>query len=180
MDPNPAFRNMPVPGANDGASGVAVLMEASRSLSTSPPPVTIEILLFDGEDYGMKDDQWCLGSKRFANRIKSSDYNYAILLDMIGKKDLQVPMEINSLTRAPQLTVRIFSIAEELGLKAFVKKKGIAIYDDHIPLLDKGIPAVDLIDFDYEYWHTVEDTPDKCSAESLEQIGTLILHLMYE
>jgi hypothetical protein len=180
MDPNPAFRNMPVPGANDGASGVAVLMEACHSLSVTAPPVTIEIIFFDGEDYGMNDDQWCLGSKRFASRIKGSDYNYAVLLDMIGKKDLRVPMELNSLNRAPQLTTRIFSSAEELGLKAFVSKKGISIYDDHIPLLDKNIPAVDLIDLDYKYWHTIEDTPDKCSPESLRQVGKLVLHLMYE
>ncbi|MBL8026407.1 MAG: M28 family peptidase [Fibrobacteres bacterium] len=180
QDPNPNMRNTPVTGANDGASGVAVLMETCRLLSQSTPPVTIEILLFDGEDYGMNDDQWCLGSKRFAERIKKSDYNFAILLDMIGDKDLSIPMEMNSLNLAPQLTMRIFETAVKLNLPAFKKQNGIAIYDDHMPLLEKGIPSVDLIDFDYRYWHTTADTPDKCSKESLGQVGKLIVQLMYE
>ncbi len=179
-DPNPLFRNEGVPGANDGASGVAVLMEVCHSLAAKPPPVTIEIVFFDGEDYGMNDDQWCIGSKHFAKNVNPSEYSYAILLDMIGDSDLRIPMELNSLRRAPQLTNRVFDIAEKLGLKAFVKEKGLAIYDDHIPLLDRGIPTIDLIDFDYPYWHTVSDTPDKCSPQSLREVGLLVLHLAYE
>lgn len=181
-DKNPLFRAMPVPGANDGASGVAVLMELCMAFSEKPPVKSVEIVLFDGEDYGSpgREHQWCLGSKRFASRANPKDYLYAVLLDMVGDKNLLIPMEPLSMERAPAVVQKVFDTARLLNLSAFSPRPGPGVYDDHIPLLDRGIPAVDLIDFDYPAWHTTADTPDQCSPKSLESVGRLLIHLAYE
>lgn len=177
---DPRLRTMPVPGANDGASGTAVLMELCRLLSDKPPPVSVEIVFFDGEDYGQdRDEYWCQGSKHFAERARPADYAFAVLLDMVGDRDLTIKKEGNSLQRNPMLVDRLWRAASRLSLPAFLPEEGPFIYDDHIPLLEKGIPSVDLIDFDYPYWHTTADTPDKCSAASLSQTGRLLMDLIY-
>ena len=176
----PGRRNLPIPGANDGGSGVAVLMELCHSLSKKAPGRSVEIVFFDGEDYGFQgDDNWCLGSKHFAQQANPKDYAFAILLDMVGDKDLHFLREGNSLKQAPQIMERIWKSAEQLQLPAFSTENGPYIYDDHIPLQKIGIPAVDLIDFDYPYWHTLSDTPDKCSDKSLSQVGQLLIELIY-
>ncbi len=171
----------PIPGANDGASGTAILLELCNAFSSSPPLKTVEIILFDGEDYGIGgNSDWCLGSKHFAANAKPEIYAYAILLDMVGDKDLSISREANSEQSSPWLTNKIWTIAQNLKIEAFSDKIGPSIYDDHIPLIQKGIPAVDIIDFDYPYWHTLSDTPDKCSAKSLKAVGDVLLKLMYE
>ena len=98
---------------------------------------------------------------------------------MIGDKDLEIKMEAYSIQAAPELVEEIFSIAEKLGVKAFAKKPGPAIIDDHVPFLQVGINAIDLIDFDYPYWHTLHDTPDKCSPASLEAVGKVLIHYIW-
>jgi glutaminyl-peptide cyclotransferase len=182
-DSDPKNRNKPVLGANDGASGVAVLLEIARILKQVPLPRGVDIVLFDGEDSGTegRNESWCLGSRYFAQN-KRSDYNprYGILLDMIGDKDLYLPIERNSQKYAPELVHRVWTKAEELGLPAFDRFLGSEMIDDHLELLNVGIPVIDIIDFDYPYWHTLQDTEDKCSPESLGIIGTLLLHLIYE
>jgi hypothetical protein len=186
-DSNPAKQNTPPLGANDGASGVAVLLEVARILKQHPPPIGVDIVLFDGEDMGQSGtlDTWCLGSKHFA-RTKSPGFNprFAINIDMIGDKNLSIPREEYSDRYAPEVMNLVYSTARRLNLPQFSDKPGRPTYDDHIPLNEAGIRAVDLIDFDYpdatnRYWHTSEDTPDKCSAESLGAVGTVLLHVVY-
>ncbi len=180
-DPDTANWIQPVPGANDGASGVAVLLEIASILAKEEPVAGVDIVFFDGEDSGDygSDKGWLLGSRHFA-KVMSSTYRpgYAILLDMIGDKDLTLSTEINSISSAPQLWNSIVSHCKSLSIG--VSDEKIGILDDHVPLIERGIRSVDLIDFDYPYWHTVSDTPDKCSAESLGKIGELVLRILFE
>ncbi len=182
-DPDPRNRRKPVPGANDGASGVAVLLEVARILKHHPPARGVDIVFFDGEDNGVETqfDTWCIGSRYFASR-RRPDYrpSWAVLLDMIGDKDLTLPVENNSRKYAPQVVEKIWGKARELGLPVFEQRIGYEVVDDHLELLKVGIPAVDIIDLDYPYWHTAQDTEDKCSPESLWVVGTLLLNLVYE
>ena len=180
-DPDPANRDKPILGANDGASGVAVLLEIARLLGQSEPPVGVDIVLFDGEDYGREGvaEDFCLGSSYFARRLRGYRPSAAIVIDMIGDRDLEIPMEGYSRAASPALLSELFGIADELGYSQFKDRRFGAIIDDHLPLIQAGINAVDLIDFEYEYWHTVEDTPDKCSPESLEAVGDVLMHYIW-
>jgi glutaminyl-peptide cyclotransferase len=180
-DPDLTNRSRPIPGANDGASGVAVLMELCNLFSKKPPSSSVEIVLFDGEDIGKdRNNEWCQGSKRFASKADPKNYFYAVLLDMIGDKDLEIKREGNSQVNAPWLLDRIWAAAKEIRADAFTEKMGPGIYDDHIPLIEKGIPSADIIDFDYPAWHTLSDLPEKCSAQSLQTIGNVLVKLAYE
>lgn len=173
---------MPVQGANDGASGVAVLLEIARVLKNNPPPIGVDIIFFDGEDYGLSGDleNFCIGSKHFAKN-KPPNYNpqFGILLDMVGDKDLQIYKEGNSVRYAPDVVNYVWGIARELGIHEFKDEIKYDVYDDHIPLNEVGIRTINIIDFDYPYWHTTEDTPDKCSPESLDKVGTVVLNVIY-
>jgi hypothetical protein len=180
QDRDPSNHSKPVPGANDSASGVAVLLEIARILKDHEPPVGVDIVFFDGEDGGEygDNDTWLLGSRFFAKNMPSSFHPYyAILLDMIGDKDLSLSQDHYSLESAPFLVSRIKKYCGTIGIPITPGITGII--DDHIPLIERGIPSVDLIDFNYPSWHTVSDTPDKCSAESLGKIGTLVLSMVY-
>jgi glutaminyl-peptide cyclotransferase len=181
-DPDPENRDKPILGANDGASGVAVLLEVARLLNSVPPPRGVDIVLFDGEDSGEEGSMegWCIGSRHFAES-KRGVYRpvHAVLLDMVGDKDLDIYVEKHSQVHASRTVAKLWHIAEELGKKAFHRQAKYTVYDDHVPLIENGIPCADVIDFDYPFWHTVEDTPDKCSPESLETVGEVILHLIY-
>lgn len=187
MDANQKNHSKPIPGANDGASGVALLLEIANHLHSSPPPQAVDIVLFDAEDVGQTGDSesFAQGSQFFAkNPPSSTSYRFAVNLDMIGDKNLEIQRENNSETNAPGLTDRIFTTARLLGIRQFVDEHVGGIYDDHMPLNKAGIPAVDLIDFNYpdesnRYWHTMEDTTDKCSPESLEAVGTVLLNILY-
>lgn len=178
-DPDPKKRDTPIMGANDGASGVAVLLELARIMQLNPPKNEIIIVLFDGEDYGRDISEMFIGSKFFSENMGEWQPDYGILLDMIGDKDLRLPIERNSYLAAPELTKLVWQKARDLGLDAFVPRLGPSILDDHISLIKVGVPCIDLIDFDYPYWHTTKDTPDKCSAESLETVGRLMVALIY-
>jgi len=172
-DPNPENQLLPVPGANDGASGVAVLLELARVL-----PLDLEknvwMVFFDAEDQGQIDNwDWILGSRSFVNSLQGSP-DYVILLDMIGDADLNIYFERNS---SDELQQEVWEIASELGYSEFfIPEYKYSILDDHIPFVEKGITAIDIIDFDYPYWHTIQDTIDKVSPESLEAIGRTIFH----
>ena len=172
----------PVPGANDGASGVAILLEIARILKDNPPPIGVDVVFFDGEDLGASGDleNFCIGSKYFAkNKPKNYVPQFGILLDMVGDKDLEIYKEENSMRYAPDVVNYVWSIARELGFSEFKESVKHSVYDDHIPLNEAGIRTIDIIDFDYPYWHTTEDTPDKCSPESLKKVGTVILNVIY-
>ncbi|GIX08184.1 MAG: hypothetical protein KatS3mg115_2587 [Candidatus Poribacteria bacterium] len=177
-DPQRAVR--PIPGANDGASGVAVLLEVARHLAQTPPPVPVWIVLFDGEDWGETPAEMFLGSRHFAQTLPAEGRpRYGILLDMVGDADLRIPIEPHSYQAAPELIERIWRTAEALGVRAFVREFGPPVLDDHLPLIAAGVPTVNLIDFDYPYWHTLEDTPERCSPESLEAVGNVVLSFLY-
>lgn len=180
-DPDPGSRGTPIPGANDGASGVAVLLEIARLLGRREPPVGVDIVLFDGEDSGETGVAagFCLGSTHFARNLKGYRPFAAIVVDMIGDRDLDIPMEGYSRAAAPALLDELYEIAAELGYGQFRRERGPAIVDDHLPLIQAGLSAVDLIDFDYAWWHTLEDTPDKCDPRSLEAVGRVLVEFLW-
>jgi len=173
----------PIPGANDGGSGVAVLLAMVRILKEHPlSTIGVDLLFFDGEDYGKEGDTqyYLLGSKQYAAAHPRYRPRALILLDMVAGKNLSIPMERNGLQRAQQLSFLVFSKAASLGLSAFVSVPGQAILDDHIPFLLNGVESIDLIDLDYRQWHTLQDDLPACSAASLQQVGDLLVALLYE
>ncbi len=171
-DPNPDNRGQPVPGANDGASGVAVLLELARSLDPNLLRHEVWLVFFDAEDNGRIDGwDWVVGSRYMADNLTVTP-EFVIVLDMVGDADQQFYYERNS---DPRLSERIWSLAASLGYRSiFIPQFRHNVLDDHIPFAQKGIPAVDIIDFDYPYWHTVQDTPDKVSPTSLQRIGRVL------
>jgi hypothetical protein len=186
-DPDPANRHRPIVGANDGASGVGVLLEMARLLKERPPAVSVDIVLFDLEDMGTDSalvdprsrDPFCIGSRHFATSNPSYRPLFGILLDMVGKRDLRIRKEAHSLAHAPQIVEKVWAAARRLGATAFLDERGPAVEDDHLPFLQRGIPVIDLIDLDYPFWHTLQDTPDKCSPESLQQVGDVLVEVIY-
>lgn len=178
-----AERELAVPGANDGGSGVAILLELADIMSQTPPPGAVDILLVDGEDYGdfsLGKDVF-LGSRYFARNLPAGyDIEYGVLLDMVGDRDLEIFVEGNSNRLAPGAVDRVWNVAQRLGFgDIFQREVRHTINDDHIALNAAGIPTVNVIDFDYPYWHTAEDTPDKVSASSLGAVGTVMTRLVY-
>jgi len=186
-DPDTEKRNNPIIGANDGASGVAVNLELARILNASPPPIGITLVLFDGEDMGRSGTpkSYAQGSLAFAKDLPIEKPDEAIILDMIGDAELHIPIERNSYRQNRQLVKKLWSLAKVLSLDAFESRIVYTLYDDHVPLwAEAKIPAVDIIDFNYpnsyaNYWHTTQDLPENCSAESLGQVGTLLVHYIY-
>jgi Zn-dependent M28 family amino/carboxypeptidase len=181
-------RKLPIPGANDGASGTAVLLELARVFAADRPKVGVVMVFFDGEDYGPGADAMFLGAKHYAAEAakgltwpKREHISYGILLDMVGDKDLRIPQEQKSLDAAPEVMNKIWSTAASLGYdKTFPAVPGDAIGDDHIPLIGAGIKCVDIIDFEYGPWHTLDDTPDKCAAQSLKKVGDVVAAVVYK
>lgn len=181
-DPESSKHQQPVLGANDGASGVAVLLTLAEIIENHPPSMGVDIILFDGEDYGDYDipDQWLLGSKYFTSSIGSYRPQYVLLVDMVAGADLNIHKDYYSATYAGWLTNRIWRAAELEEASNFFPDVLHSAYDDHVPFLEIGIPAAVIIDLDYEWWHTVSDTPENCSAESLEEVGRVLLRLLYD
>ncbi len=166
-DPDPTNHSKPVPGANDGGSGVAVLLELARTLPEDTPPTWL--VFFDAEDNGnIEGWDWILGSSEFVQNNPLQP-RAVIIVDMIGDADLNIYKERNS---NPALTDQIWETAKTLGYESkFIPEYKHSMLDDHTPFLQAGMPAIDIIDFDYPYWHTIQDTPDKVSAESLQAVG---------
>jgi glutaminyl-peptide cyclotransferase len=175
-DPNTRLRTRPVPGANDGASGVAVLLELSRSLDKAKLKNEVWLAFFDAEDNGRLNGwPFSVGAEHMAQSLTSKP-GYVVIADMIGDKDLNIYKEQNS---TPELVERIWQIAADLGYKDwFIPQYKYSMTDDHTPFLQAGIPAIDLIDFDYPYWHTTQDTADKIAPESLQRVGRVIEALL--
>jgi Zn-dependent M28 family amino/carboxypeptidase len=171
-EPNPQNHDQPVPGANDGASGVAVLLELARAMPAEGIPTWL--VFFDTEDNGRIDGwDWILGSRAFVKQNPALTPRAVVIVDMVGDADLNLYLESNS---TPAIRDEIWTVASELGHgKVFIQEEKYSMLDDHTPFLEAGLPAVDIIDFDYPYWHTLEDTPDKISAASLEAVGSTLL-----
>jgi hypothetical protein len=186
---DPLRRQKPILGANDGASGVAVLLELARAFHAKQPAIGVVMAFFDGEDYGKTSADMFIGSKEFAEHWKSAvrpqgreiTYDYGILLDMVGDSDLQICKERFSAQAAPKVVEKVWSAARRTGHgDVFLDEVRYMIDDDHLPLLAAGIKCIDVIDFDYAYWHTLDDTPDKCSPKSLQAVGEVALKVIYE
>jgi len=169
-DPDPMNIFEPVPGANDGASGVAVLLELARVLPNDSVPTWL--VFFDAEDNGRIENwDWILGSQAFVAELNARP-KAVVIVDMIGDADLNIYIERNS---DQDLVDEIWSVAATLGYEqTFISEPKYSLIDDHMPFLQAGIPAIDIIDFDYPYWHTTQDTADKVSAESLGIVGTTL------
>jgi Zn-dependent M28 family amino/carboxypeptidase len=172
LDPDPAKRKEPVPGANDAASGVAVLLELARVL---PKDLRKQVWLvfFDAEDQGnIQGQDWILGSRAFVEQL-SVIPDKVVIVDMIGDSNLKIYFEDTS---NQELARQIWDQAAKAGFEAqFIKENKYQILDDHIPFVQRGIDASVIIDFDYPYWHTTSDTPDKVSAHSLRAVGETLL-----
>jgi glutaminyl-peptide cyclotransferase len=170
----------PFVSANDGGTGVALLMELAHHVKDLDTSVGIDFVLFDGEEYVFdRDDTYFFGSKHFAKEYakikRKTTYTGAILLDMIGGKSAKFPVEQNSALKAGKLTKEVWSIAAELKCDRFKNEYSrTEILDDHIPLNAGGIPAIDIIDFDYPHWHKLTDVPKNCSAEPMEQVAKVL------
>ena len=184
MEPDSARRNEPIPGANDGASGTALLLHLAELLDASTPPVGVDLLLVDGEDY--LPGEMYLGAKHFAAGVAASGYRprYGVLVDMIADADPVYPVEAYSAEHAPDVIRRVYALAHELGYGThFPLVQGGGILDDHIPLNEAGIPTIDIIDFQYgpgnSLWHTHADDMSAVSVRGLEAVGTVLTELVY-
>lgn len=197
-DPNPTNHNTPVLGANDGASGVGVLLEVARNIQQKSPNLGIDIIFFDAEDYGPGEkhdapdgDWWCLGSQYWAKNPHKTDYTarFGILLDMVGAPNAVFRKEVFSNRYAGDVVGKIWGTAQQLGYGSyFPNKMGGAITDDHIPVNeDRGIPSVDIIQYDSStnsgfgsYWHTVNDDMSSINKETLKAVGQTVLEVIYK
>lgn len=183
-DPDPDMRHTPVDGANDGASGVGVILELARLLGSEAPGCGVDILFADAEDWGSDgdDESWAMGTRYFVNNPPVKGYvpDEAILLDMVGAPDAVFPMEMFSQQNAPALLSRVWATASSLGLgERFVSRPGGAINDDHVELLKEGIPAIDIIDLRAQggfnsRWHTASDNMEGISPATLGEVGRVV------
>jgi len=175
-------QRMPVPGANDGASGVAVLLGVADALKAKPATVGVDLLFVDGEDFGDFNDstETLIGARYFAKHLPPGYTTlFGVLFDMVGDKDLQFQQEGYSMANAPEVVQRVWQTAERLGYSGvFQARAGQTLIDDHVPLQQAGIRAIDVIDFDFPYHHTTEDTIDKVSAASLQIVGDVAVALV--
>ncbi len=191
-DPDSSRRHEPILGANDGASGVAVLLELARIFRQRPPPVGVDIILFDIEDYGERNfelfpdslNPYCVGSDYFARNNSTYFPEWAVNLDMVGDAQLDLPIEHYSYQNYKNVVNKVWDAAKDLKKPAFRVAIEEAIFDDHIALQKIGIPAINIIDFNYpddshRYWHSLQDTPDKCSGESLKQVGDVLIDVIF-
>lgn len=201
-DPDPANRDKPVPGANDGASGVAVLLEIARALVASPPPRPVILAMLDAEDSGKSGSGlpylgFCIGAKYLGEHwpVDLAKPAEGVLLDLVGGDNvpnprlpprfggndvLDFPEEQNSLGFNQPLVAKVWEIANRRGHTAFKQAEGNNVIDDHVPLNELGnIKVIDIIDFPPPEWHTIDDTPEHCSADALNQSGDTLLALIY-
>ncbi|HNY02188.1 MAG TPA: M28 family peptidase [Bacteroidales bacterium] len=198
-DPNPANHRKPVDAANDGASGVGVLMEMARQFSLKPPPIGVDIILLDVEDYGPPQDEnisqsedfWGQGAQYWAKNphVKNYTARYGILLDMVGAPNATFLMEKVSMDYASDILKLVWSAAGRVGYSSyFLYQEGGYITDDHVPINKiRNIPTIDIIHLDrnsetgfYPYWHTTGDTFDKLDKNTLKAVGQTLLTVVFE
>jgi Zn-dependent M28 family amino/carboxypeptidase len=194
-DPNPANHKQPVMGANDGASGVGILLEMARQMGIKKPNIGVDIIFFDAEDYGSPssnggqntEDTWCLGTQYWAKNPHIPGYKakYGILLDMVGAPQATFPKEQISQGYAADIVDKVWSQAKSLGFNQyFVDQAGGAITDDHVYVNQlAGIPSIDIIHYSNtgfgSYWHTIGDTMDKVDKNTLNAVGSTLMHVVY-
>lgn len=184
---DPADRSRPIPGANDGGSSAAVILALADVLNAEPPPIGVDLLLTDGEDWGHDPDTFVtfipdmlLGARHFAAN-EGATYRplFGILVDLVGEDGAEFPREANSEQLAPEVVDRVWAAAADLGYGAmFPDRVGRPVTDDHLLLNQAGIRTIDIIDFEYPFWHTLEDTPDKLSAATLQAVGDVLLEVI--
>lgn len=190
-DSDEAKHTEPVDGANDGASGVGVLLEIARQLGMNAPSKGIDILFVDAEDWGDSgvSDSWALGAQYFVANPPVAGYSAdkAILLDMVGGKDAKFYREYFSESAAPDLNDDLWQTAGRLGHgERFINRIGTAVTDDHVELIKAGIPAVDIIEYNpggsgfNEHWHTSHDNMEGISAETLGMVGETVMTYVRE
>lgn len=187
-DPNPLVaRSGKFIGANDGGSGVALLMELAHVMPSLSPTYGVDFVFFDGEELvygdGPRDGEYFLGSTYFAKQYRDNPpahrYVCGVLLDMIGDKTLTIFQEVNSWNMARAVTESVWAAAERVGVKEFIPRRKHEIRDDHLPLNEIAkIPTCDIIDFDYPHWHTSKDLPSACSGTSLQKVGKVLVSWM--
>lgn len=190
QDPDPAKRKMPVEGANDGASGVAILLEIARQLSLNPVNKGVDILFVDAEDWGTEgdDDSWALGTRYFVENppLKGYSPEFAVLLDMVGGDGAIFCREYFSERSAPRIAEEIWQIAHQLGYeKMFLNRMGSAVMDDHVQLIRAGIPTIDIIEYHPDgdsgfnpRWHTTSDNLEGISKTTLNAVGSSLLQFL--
>lgn len=194
MESDPVKAGMPIPGANDGASGVALLLAVSDALKKAPPGVGVDLLFVDGEDWGTftPDVDVLIGSTYFAEHLPSAGYRplFGVLWDMIGDANLNIYQEVNSAQAAPEVVQKVWGLAKDMGYeKYFIPEAKEPITDDHVPLIKAGLRVIDVIDIDYgprdasgvvttSYHHTLDDTIDKVSAKSMKIVGDVAVALL--
>lgn len=174
--------NVPVPGANDGASGVAVLLGVADALRKTPPAIGVDLLFVDGEDYGdfsKQPNDVLIGTRWYtAHQVSGPLPRFAVLFDLVADADLQLYQEGNSLTGAPQIVEKVWDVARRLGHQQYFRSDSAGrhtLTDDHVELQRVGIRAIDVVDFDYPAWHTPEDDLSKVSAASLQIVGDVAM-----
>src|SRR3954471_15194545 len=173
----------PVLGANDGGSGVALLLGLADVLKRTPPAIGVDLLFVDGEDFGdftKAPNDVLIGSRYYgAHQAPGPKPLYAVLFDLIADKDLQIYQEGNSLVGAPEVVELVWDTAKDLGYAGyFIASPRHTLIDDHLELQKAGIRAIDVVDFDYPAWHTQYDTIDKVSASSLQVVGDVAVELI--
>ena len=192
------YHHTPIDGANDGASGVGVLLEIARQIQLQAPAVGIDIVFFDAEDYGIPDfykgpykpDTWCLGSQYWGRIPHISDYKarFGILLDMVGAKGTAFYYEGFSARTANNVMKKIWNTAERLGYgQYFIKQEGGEVTDDHVYVNRfRGIPCVDIIHYDIQgntgfnpTWHTTDDTIENIDKATLQAVGQTVMEVIY-
>jgi hypothetical protein len=180
QEPNVRDWTKPFASANDGASSVSFLMELSQHVKDLKTEAGVDFVLFDGEEWihDRNRDKFFLGSDHFAAEYKKAGvprHKAAINLDLFAGKGATYPVEENSRLLAGQLCEDLWKVAADVGVKSFVWERGPEVLDDHLALNRAGIPAVDIIDFDYPHWHRLSDTPDKLSAESMANVARVLI-----
>jgi len=185
LDPDYSRRDQPILGANDGGSGVAILLTLMELLKENPPSIGLDLIFWDGEDMGrpQHNHEFCQGSRYYAGNIILPKAQEGIVLDMVGDADLTLYYEYYSMQHHPALMEKIWKLANELGYgHIFIPEIKSYVYDDHVPLNEiGGISTINIIDFAYpnknhNVWHTHDDTPEYCSPYSLEVVGNVLLH----
>lgn len=182
-DPDPLRRGEPVPGANDGGSGVAVLLVLAEMMGRTPPPVGVDLLFFDGEDQGESGSSvgYCLGSRALAAASALTGFRpeYGVVIDMVGHRDLRIYRERNSLRCCPRLVEKVHDRGARISPERFPESGLIELYDDHVPWIEAGVPAIVLAGAGFPEWHTTADTPDICDGASLGAVGDLLAALVW-
>ena len=178
--------NKPFVSANDGTSGAAMMMELAHHMKDLKTEVGVDFVLFDGEEYIFEtqatggNDRYFIGSEYFAEdyaktkNTRKHQYAAAVLMDLCHAKDAKLRVEQYSYTAAPELVDQIWTLAGKLGAKSFRYERGYEVQDDHLALNRVGIPAVDLIDFDYPHWHKLTDTADKVSGDQMAEVAKVM------